>query len=130
MRWMSLRRARRRSGTGRRCAGSSRSGNVTLATRADYEYGVMAADGPASVTAGSPVPGEAGDAGGGAGAGGASTAGRAGGAQFEPGMLAHLPTGNNTIELSAVGPNRFFVVGGVPLGEKLIMWWNFAWPVR
>lgn len=41
-------------------------------------------------------------------------------------MLAHLPAGNNAIQLSAAWPNKFFVVGGTPLGERLIMWWNFV----
>lgn len=89
---------------------------MIFTTREDFEYGVMAADGPASVRAGetavtgrSGEPGETGE-----------------GARIEPGMLAHLPAGNATIQLSAAGPNRFFVVGGAPLGERLIMWWNFA----
>jgi len=91
-------------------------GDVTLVTRGDFEYGVMAADGPASVGAGDP-----------AGAGRAGTApGTHRAARIEPGMLAHLPPGNNAIQLSASGRNRFFVVGGVPLGERLIMWWNFV----
>lgn len=91
-------------------------GNVIFATREDFEYGVMAADGPASVRAGE-----------------TAEAGRSGtpevpgeGARIEPGLLAHLPAGNAAIQLSAAGPNRFFVVGGVPLGERLIMWWNFV----
>jgi redox-sensitive bicupin YhaK (pirin superfamily) len=83
-------------------------GSVTLATRADFEYGVMCADGPATVAAG------------GAASGGAAAPG------IEPGMIAHLRTGSNSIALSAAGPNRFFVIGGLPLGERLIMWWNFV----
>ena len=45
---------------------------------------------------------------------------------IEPGVIAHLRTGSNSIALSAAGPNRFFVIGGLPLGERLIMWWNFV----
>ena len=98
-------------------------GNVTLATQERFEYGVVAADGPASVSAvGCSVvacdyadPGVTGGAG--------STVGPA---AIEPGLLAHLPAGSTSIELSAAGPNRFFVVGGVPLGERLVMWWNFV----
>jgi redox-sensitive bicupin YhaK (pirin superfamily) len=44
----------------------------------------------------------------------------------EPGILAHLPAGVPSITLSAAGPCRFFVAGGVPLGERLLMWWNFV----
>jgi redox-sensitive bicupin YhaK (pirin superfamily) len=98
------------------------SGNVTLATRADFEYGVMAADGPATVAVSNAV-GEAAMT---SGTSGPDGVGGAGGVAFAPGMLAHLPTGSAAIHLSAVGPNRFFVVGGVPLGERLIMWWNFV----
>jgi len=91
-------------------------GNVILATREDFEYGVMAADGPASVQAAET-----------AGTGRSGKPGVTGeSARIEPGMLAHLPAGNAAIQLSAAGPNRFFVVGGVPLGERLIMWWNFV----
>ena len=95
-------------------------GTVILATREDFEYGVLAADGLATVAAGrGPAP-----AGGGPATGPA--AGNAGTARIEPGTLAHLSTGNNAIELSAAGPSRFFVVGGTPLGERLVMWWNFV----
>jgi redox-sensitive bicupin YhaK (pirin superfamily) len=91
-------------------------GNVIFATREDFEYGVVAADGPASVQAG-----------GAAGTGRSGEPGVTGaGARIEPGMLAHLSAGNAAIQLSAAGPNRFFVVGGAPLGERLIMWWNFV----
>jgi redox-sensitive bicupin YhaK (pirin superfamily) len=93
-------------------------GTVILATREDFEYGVLAADGLATVAAGR------GPARGGPATGPA--AGNAGTARIEPGMLAHLSTGNNAIELSAAGPSRFFVVGGTPLGERLVMWWNFV----
>jgi redox-sensitive bicupin YhaK (pirin superfamily) len=87
------------------------SGSVTLAAREDFEYGVMAADGPATVSTVST----------------GSTAGRSGLAcGIGPGLLAHMPAGNSSIELSTAGANRFFLVGGVPFGERLIMWWNFV----
>jgi len=80
-------------------------GEVTLPATEGFEYGVLAADGPAGVA----CPAIAGVP-----------------ARIEPGMLAHLPVGVPSITLSAAGPCRFFVVGGVPLGERLIMWWNFV----
>lgn len=84
-------------------------GEVTLGVREDFEHGVLAADGPATVTAGTradhPDPATA---------------------AIGPGLLAHLPTGGSAITLAAPGPCRFFVVGGVPLGERLVMWWNFV----
>lgn len=80
-------------------------GSVALPAAEGFEYGVLAADGPAGVA----CPAIAGHA-----------------ARIEPGMLAHLPAGVPSITLSAAGPCRFFVVGGVPLGERLVMWWNFV----
>jgi redox-sensitive bicupin YhaK (pirin superfamily) len=90
--------------------------SVTLATRADFEYGVLSVDGPATVT----VDGASGAS----GAPGASAA--SGAAAVEPGVMAHLRSGSSAITLSAAGLNRFFVIGGLPLGERLIMWWNFV----
>jgi redox-sensitive bicupin YhaK (pirin superfamily) len=80
-------------------------GRFTLPAAEGFEYGVMSADGPASV--GCPA-----------------IAGRPAG--IEVGMLAHLPVGVPSITLSAADRCRFFVVGGVPLGETLVMWWNFV----
>jgi redox-sensitive bicupin YhaK (pirin superfamily) len=67
----------------------------------DFEYGVVAVDGSAVV----------------------------GGALIAPGLLAHLPAGLSEINLSPAGGRRlarFFVVGGAPFGERLLMWWTFA----
>jgi quercetin 2,3-dioxygenase len=50
----------------------------------------------------------------------------------EPGFAHHadLPVvaaGGDGARITVVaGPCRFFVIGGVPLGERLIMWWNFV----
>ena len=41
-------------------------------------------------------------------------------------MLAHLPAGVPSVTLTSAGPGRLFVVGGVPLRERLVMWWNFV----
>jgi quercetin 2,3-dioxygenase len=79
-------------------------GEVTLPSAEGFEYGVLSADGPAAVSCPATktsVP-------------------------VSPGQLAHLPAGVPEITLRAPGPSRFFVVGGVPFGEKLIMWWNFV----
>ena len=51
------------------------------------------------------------------------------GALIAPGLLAHLPAGLSGIRLSPASGRRlarFFVVGGVPFGERLLMWWNFV----
>ncbi|HEV3381788.1 MAG TPA: pirin family protein [Trebonia sp.] len=79
-------------------------GQITLPGSDGFEYGVLAADGPATVACPAlSAP-----------------------ARIEPGRIAHLPVGVPSITLSSDSPARFFVVGGVPLREKLIMWWNFV----
>jgi hypothetical protein len=79
-------------------------GEVTLPAAAGFEYGVLAADGPATV--GCPAVSSP--------------------AAIAPGTLAHLPVDVPSITLSAPGPSRFLLIGGVPFGEKLVMWWNFV----
>jgi redox-sensitive bicupin YhaK (pirin superfamily) len=75
--------------------------DATLAVRPDFEYGVIAADGSALVQ----------------------------GALITPGLLAHLPPGLSRITLSPASGRpwaRFFVIGGAPFAERLLMWWNFV----
>jgi redox-sensitive bicupin YhaK (pirin superfamily) len=75
--------------------------DFALPVREDFEYGVVAVDGSAVVA----------------------------GALITPGLLAHLPAGLSEIRLSPASGRRlarFFVVGGVPFGERLLMWWNFV----
>jgi hypothetical protein len=75
--------------------------DFVLPVREDFEYGVVAVDGSAVVA----------------------------GALITPGLLAHLPAGLSGIRLSPASGRRlarFFVVGGVPFGERLLMWWNFV----
>ena len=73
-----------------------------LAADPGYEYAVVAVDGPAVVE----------------------------GAAIGPGRMAHLPAGLTSISLEPDGegrdPARFFVFGGEPFGERLLMWWNFV----
>jgi hypothetical protein len=76
--------------------------DFVLPVREDFEYGVVAVDGSAVVAD----------------------------ALIAPGLLAHLPAGLSGIRLSPGGGGgrlaRFFVVGGLPFGERLLMWWNFV----
>ena len=75
--------------------------DFVLPVREDFEYGVVAVDGSALVE----------------------------GALIAPGLLAHLPPGQSEIRLSPAGGRRlarFFVLGGAPFGERLLMWWNFV----
>lgn len=40
--------------------------------------------------------------------------------------LGYLPTGHEGVRLTADdGPVRVVLLGGVPFGEELVMWWNF-----
>jgi quercetin 2,3-dioxygenase len=49
--------------------------------------------------------------------------GTVGGAPIAPGLLAHLPQGTTSVRLDGA---RFFIIGGKPLRERLVMWWNFV----
>ncbi|RLV51216.1 pirin family protein [Nocardioides mangrovicus] len=40
--------------------------------------------------------------------------------------LGYVPPGHNTLQLQALEPTRLVLLGGVPLGERLVMWWNFV----
>jgi redox-sensitive bicupin YhaK (pirin superfamily) len=40
--------------------------------------------------------------------------------------LAYLPRGANTLQVSAAAGARVLLIGGTPLGEKIVMWWNFV----
>ena len=41
--------------------------------------------------------------------------------------LAYLPVGRTSLNLEAgVEPLRVLLIGGEPLGEKIVMWWNFV----
>ncbi|WP_417510099.1 pirin family protein [Microbacterium sp.] len=72
--------------------------SVTLSVRTDFEHGVLAETGTVSVN-------------------GTALAHRA---------LAYVPTGSDVLQLAA-GPEgaRVVLLGGVPLGERIAMWWNF-----
>jgi quercetin 2,3-dioxygenase len=48
------------------------------------------------------------------------------GTVLRPGQLVYLATGRDQVEVSAPAESRVFLLGGVPLGEKLLMWWNFV----
>lgn len=49
------------------------------------------------------------------------------GTVVEPSELAYLGTGRSTVELCA-GPEsvRLLFIGGEPLNESIVMWWNFV----
>jgi hypothetical protein len=49
-----------------------------------------------------------------------------GGVRLEPGRLLYLAPGREHAGVAAAGSSRLFLLGGVPLGEPLLMWWNFV----
>jgi redox-sensitive bicupin YhaK (pirin superfamily) len=52
---------------------------------------------------------------------------RAAGTIVEPGSIAIIPAGGHAIPLmTSGGTARALVLGGVPLGERVQMWWNFV----
>jgi redox-sensitive bicupin YhaK (pirin superfamily) len=51
----------------------------------------------------------------------------AAGITAEAGQVIYQPAGASTLTLSAAGdaPTRVLLLGGQPLGEEIVMWWNF-----
>ncbi len=49
-----------------------------------------------------------------------------GGTVLQPGQLLYLDPGREQAEVSAAAGSRLFLLGGVPLGEQLLMWWNLV----
>ncbi len=48
------------------------------------------------------------------------------GTALRPGHLLYLSTGRDQALVAAARDSRIFLLGGVPLGERLLMWWNFV----
>lgn len=40
--------------------------------------------------------------------------------------IAYLPDGRGEVTLDAAAPARLLLLGGEPLGETVVMWWNFV----
>ncbi|MFJ3956748.1 pirin family protein [Arthrobacter sp. NPDC090010] len=72
---------------------------VRLTARSDFEYALLAEDSPITVN----------------------------GATVEHRSLAYVPAGSDTLDVTA-GPAgaRVILLGGVPLNEQIVMWWNFV----
>ncbi|NUS91740.1 MAG: pirin family protein [Nocardia sp.] len=71
---------------------------VTLPTNPEFEYALLVVEG--TVTAA--------------------------GTELTPGPLLYLGTGRDSLELSSDSGGRFALIGGEPLAEELVMWWNFV----
>lgn len=50
----------------------------------------------------------------------------AAGCDLTPGPLLYLGTGRDSLDLSSDSGGRFALIGGEPLAEELVMWWNFV----
>jgi len=73
--------------------------SVTIEARREFEYAVLAEDGDVEV----------------------------GGRRVEHRELAYVPTRSGAFTISAGRERRrVILLGGVPLGEPIVMWWNFV----
>jgi redox-sensitive bicupin YhaK (pirin superfamily) len=48
------------------------------------------------------------------------------GTGLRPGSMLYLPPGRDSVAVTAPAGARLFLLGGEPLGETLLMWWNFV----
>ena len=55
-----------------------------------------------------------------------SGAARVAGTELAPGSMLYLPPGHEHLALTAAAGTVLMLLGGVPLGERLLMWWNFV----
>ncbi|MDO5685923.1 MAG: pirin-like C-terminal cupin domain-containing protein [Neisseria sp.] len=46
------------------------------------------------------------------------------GQHLEVGMMAYVAPGSVSVEIAAEKDARYFIIGGEPLHEELIVWWN------
>lgn len=76
----------------------SGAGSSTLPLNPDFEHAVLVLDG-ALVIDGTPIP---------------------------AGPLAFLGAGRSELDITVEAGSRFFLLGGEPFGEDLLMWWNFV----
>ena len=72
--------------------------DVELPVEPDFEYGLLAASGTATVE----------------------------GAPLERGAMLYLGTGRRSLRLTAGEATRLLLLGGEPFEEHLVMWWNFV----
>lgn len=75
-----------------------RDGESELALRPDFEYALLPLEGGVAVD----------------------------GETFEVGELAYPGIGRESVQLRTAGQGRALLVGGEPLDEEIIIWWNFV----
>jgi quercetin 2,3-dioxygenase len=52
--------------------------------------------------------------------------GEASGTALAPGSLLYLPPGRDQVTLAAAADAELFLLGGTPLDQPVLMWWNFV----
>jgi len=72
--------------------------DVEVPLEPDFEYGLLASSGAASVED----------------------------ARLEIGAMLYLGSGRRSLRLRADEPTRLLLLGGEPFEERLVMWWNFV----
>lgn len=72
--------------------------DVEVPLEPDFEYGLLASSGAATVED----------------------------APLDRGAMLYLGTGRRTLRLTANEPTRLLLLGGEPFDEELVMWWNFV----
>jgi len=77
-------------------AGGAAHASVPL--RADFEYALLVLQGAAS----------------------------AAGERIEPGEWLYFAPGGQALDLRCEGPAQLLLLGGTPLGEDILLWWNFV----
>jgi redox-sensitive bicupin YhaK (pirin superfamily) len=75
---------------------------ASLPLRADFEYGLICLEGEVEIEA------------------------PAGAQKVEPGQLLYLGLGDEALSLAAARGTRLLLVGGEPLREDILLWWNFV----
>ena len=83
---------------GAQLAATGRPASCLLPLRPDYEHVIFVAAGQAGVD----------------------------GVRLAPGQLLYIPTGRHETAVAAPADSTLFLLGGEPLGEPLLMWWNFV----
>ncbi len=76
--------------------------SLDLPLNREWEHGLMILDGDAAFEPGAASP------------------------QPTPGDLLYLAPGHDSIAVSSQWGARIFIIGGEPLAEDLVMWWNFV----
>jgi redox-sensitive bicupin YhaK (pirin superfamily) len=72
--------------------------DVEVPLEPDFEYGLLASSGTATVE----------------------------GAPLDRGAMLYLGTGRRSLRLTTTEPTRLLLLGGEPFEEQLVMWWNFV----